>query len=163
IFRSGIRTRLFDVRGGRALIGHETPSGGVSGLMVGEERETDLSFLDGTCATDLSADGGKLLFNEAWTGGGPGYSFFLGETDAGYPVRLGEGWASDLSADGQWTLSYPVDPPMRLVLTPTGTGQVRSIDLPGIEAIGGAQWFPGEKRILLWASKPGEAFRGYVM
>src|SRR5262249_13545375 len=59
--------------------------------------------------------------------------------------------------------SYPVDPPMRLVLTPTGTGQVRSIDLPGIEAIGGAQWFPGEQRILLWASKPGEAFRGYVM
>ncbi len=163
VFRSGVRTRLFDVHGGRALIGHETASAGISGLTAGDDREKDLSFLDGSCATDLSPDGAKLLFSEGWTGGGPGYSFFLRESSSGDPVRLGEGWGSDLSADGKWVLSYPVDPPMRLVLTPTGPGRARSIDLPGFEAVGGANWFPGEERILLWASRPGEAFRGYAI
>ena len=86
-----------------------------------------------------------------------------GNRRTGYPERLGDGWGSDLSADGKWALSYPVDPPMRLVLTPTGTGQVQNIELPGFEAIGGAHWFPGEKRTLMWASKPGEAFCGYVV
>ncbi len=162
VFRSGVRTRLFDMRGGRVLIGHENSSAGISGLTWGDEQERDLSFLDGSCATDLSADGRKLLFSEAWIGGGPGYSFFLRESSS-YPVRLGEGWGSDLSNDGKWVLSYPVDPPMRLVFTPTGAGQARSIDLPGFEAVGGANWFPDEKRIILWASKPGEAFRGYVI
>ena len=52
---------------------------------------------------------------------------------------------------------------MQVVLTPTGPGQVRIIDLPDFEAVGGANWFPDEKRILVWASKPGEAFRGYVI
>jgi hypothetical protein len=153
---------LLDMRNGRVLIGHETFSGGISGVMDGDEKERDLSFLDGSCVTDFSTDGRKLLFSEASTGGGPGYSFFLREASSD-PVRLGEGWGSDLSADGEWVLSYPVDPPMRLVLTPTGAGQVRSIDLPGFEAVGGASWFPDEKRILLWASRPGESFRGYVI
>jgi len=163
VYRSGVRTRLFDVRGERALIGHESALSGASGLMAGETHETDLSFLDGTCATDLSADGSELLFTEAWIGGGPGYSVFLRESSTRYPVRLGDGWGSDLSADGKWVLSYPVDPPMRLVLTPTGTGETRKIELPGFEAIGLARWFPDEKRILVWASEPGGAFRGYVV
>ncbi len=163
VLRSGVRTRLFDVRAGRVLIGHETAGAGISGVTAGDDREKDLSFLDGSCATDLSPDGTKLLFSEAWIGGGPGYSFFLRDSSSGYPVRLGEGWGSDLSADGKWVLSYPVDPPMRLVLTPTGPGQGRVIDLPGVEAVGGANWFPGEERILVWASRPGEAFRGYII
>jgi len=154
--------RLLDVRNGRALIAHHNASGGISGIMEGDTQERDLTFLDGSCVTDLSPDGRKLLFSEAWTGGGPGYSFFLRESSSN-PVRLGEGWGSDLSADGRWALSYPVDPPMRLVLTPTGAGQARTIDLPGFEAVGGANWFPDEKRIILWASRPGEAFRGYVI
>jgi dipeptidyl aminopeptidase/acylaminoacyl peptidase len=163
VFVPGVRTRLLDVRGGRALIGYESASGRVSGLMKGDERERDLSFLDGTIATDLSADGSMLLFTEAWIGGGPGYSFFLRRSSDSEPVRLDEGWGSDLSADGTWALSYPVDPPMRLVFTPTGPGQAHSLDLPGFEAIGGAQWFPDEHRILTWASRPGEPFRGYVV
>jgi Tol biopolymer transport system component len=163
IHRFGVRTRLFDVRGGRALIGHESSSAGVSGRTLGDSQEIDLSFLDGTCATDLSPDGQSLLFSEGWVGGGPGYSFFLRESSTAFPVRLGEGWGSDLSADRKWVLSYPVYPPMRLVLTPTGPGEVRTIDLPDFEAVGGANWFPDEKRILLSASKPGEAFRAYAI
>jgi len=163
IHRFGVRTRLFDVRGDRVLIGHENPGAGVSGRTKGDSQESDLSFLDGTCAADLSPDGEKLLFSEGWMGGGPGYSFFLRGSSTAYPVRLGKGLGSDLSADGKWVLSYPVDLPMRLVLTPTGPGEVRNIELPDFEAVGGANWFPDEKRILLWASKPGEAFRGYVI
>lgn len=164
VYRFGVRTRLFEVRGNRALIGDESANAGISGVMAGTDGdEKDLSFLDGSCATDLSADGTKLLFSEARIGGGPGYSFFLRDSASGYPVRLGDGWGSDLSADGKWAISYPVDPPMRLVLTPTGPGQTRSIELPDFEAVGGAQWFPDEERILLWASRPGETFRGYVL
>ncbi|MFQ5767858.1 MAG: hypothetical protein ACE5ID_07740, partial [Acidobacteriota bacterium] len=163
VFRSAVRTRLLDVRGNRALIGHESANAGIAGMLEGNEKEKDLSFLDGTCATDLSADGAKLVFSEAWVGGGPAYSFFLRDSASGYPVKLGDGWGSDLSADGNWVLGYPVDPPMRLVLTPTGPGQARSIELPDFEAVGGAQWFPDEKRILIWARRPGEAFRGYVV
>ena len=35
---------------------------------------------------------------------------------------------------------------MRLVLTPTGRS-VQNIELPEFEVIGGAHWFPGEKRV----------------
>jgi len=163
IFRSGVRFRLLDVRGDRALIGYESASAAVSGLMAGDEAERDLSFLDGTCATDLSPEGGTLLFSEAWIGGGAGYSFFIRNASKGDPVRLGSGWGADLSGDGQWVLSYPVDPPMRLVFTPTGPGREHGIELPGFEAVGGAAWFPDGKRVLIWASRPGETFRAYVM
>jgi WD40 repeat protein len=163
VFRSGERIRLLDVQGGRALVGYETARTGISGRLRGDEREHDLSFLDGSCATDLTPDGGALLFTEAWVGGGPGYSFFLRKASGGEPVRLGVGWGSDLTRDGQWALSYPVDPPMHLTITPTGPGTARTIDLPGFEAIGGAKLLPGQKHILFWGSETGEAFRGYII
>ncbi len=43
---------------------------GVAGVLKGREREEDLSFLDGTCVTDISESGDELLFSEAWKGGG---------------------------------------------------------------------------------------------
>ncbi|MFO1052515.1 MAG: hypothetical protein U1F36_09900 [Planctomycetota bacterium] len=138
VYTSGARMRLFDVLGDRVLLGHENANAGMSGMLAGDERERDYSFLDGSCPTDMSVDGAHLLFSEAWIGGGAGYSFYLRDAASDFPVRLGEGWGSDLSADGKWTLSYPVDPPMRLLLTPTGTGQPRTIELGGFEAAGGA-------------------------
>lgn len=155
--------RLFDVLGRRALIGYESARAGVAGLLRGQEREQDLSYLDGTCATDLSPSGDRLLFVEAWEGGGAGYSVYLRDATGDLPVHLGPGWGSALSSDGRLALSYPVDPPMKLVLTPTGTGAGRVIDLPRFEAIGGASWLPAERGILFWASEAGESFRGYVI
>ncbi|HXI03410.1 MAG TPA: hypothetical protein VNI57_09555, partial [Candidatus Saccharimonadales bacterium] len=163
LYRSTERTRLFDVRGDTLLVGTDRWQAGVSGLLRGQDREQDLSFLDGTCATDLSASGDEMLFSEGSIGGGPGYSFFLRDASGTFPVRLGTGWGSDLSSDGKWTLSYPVDPPMKLTITPTGTGTPQSINLKGFEAIGGANWFPDGKRVLFWGSEKGTSFRGYVM
>ncbi len=163
LYRSGVRVRLLDVHGDRALLGNENATAAVSGVLAGDHAERDLSYLDGTCATDITADGRALLFSEAWIGGGAGYSFFVRRSSEAEPVRLGTGWGSDLSSDGRWALSYPVDPPMRLEFTPTGPGQAHSLDLPDFEAVGGASWFPGDQRVLIWASRPGEAFRGYVI
>jgi Tol biopolymer transport system component len=163
VFRSGARIRLLDVQGGRALVAYETTQAGISGRLRADEREHDVSFLDGSIATDLTPEGDALLFCETGVGGGPGYSFFVRKASDGEPVRLGEGWGSDLTRDGQWALSYPVDPPMHLTITPTGPGTARTIDLPGLEAVGGATWLPDEKRILFWGSETGEAFRGYVI
>src|SRR6266496_373277 len=107
--------------------------------------------------------GDRLLFCEGWEGGGASYSFFLRKSGGGDPVRLGEGFASDISPDGRWIISYLPHPPVRLTLVPAGIGESKTIELAGFDAVAGANWFPDAKRILLWASETGHAPRGYVL
>ncbi len=163
VARFGSRVRLYDVLGARVLVGFESGRAGTSGLLRGDARERDLSWLDGTFAADLSDSGDQLLFCEGWEGGGASYSVFLRKAEGGDPVRLGEGFASDISPDGRWTISYPPHPPARLTLVPAGVGEAKTIELPGFDAVAGAEWFPDAKRILLWASESGQPARGYVL
>jgi dipeptidyl aminopeptidase/acylaminoacyl peptidase len=163
VTRLGSRVKLYDVLGTRALVGLESGRAGTSGLLRGDSKERDLSWLDGTFAADLSESGDQLLFGEGWEGGGASYSLFLRKAGGGDPVRLGEGFPADISADGRWIISYPPHQPVRLVLVPAGIGESKTLELPGFDAVAGAEWFPDGRRILLWANETGRAARGYVL
>jgi Tol biopolymer transport system component len=110
----------------------------------------------------MSHDGKKVLFSEAGEGGGAGYSVYLRGTDGSPAVRLGEGSAQDLSADGEWALAilHPASDP-QLVLYPTGAGEPRLFSKEGL-SVYGATFMPDGKQILLNASEPGHRPRIYM-
>jgi Tol biopolymer transport system component/predicted Ser/Thr protein kinase len=154
---------LHDVsRGGRALMTHDTNRIEVLGLSPGEQKERDLSWLDWSNASDISADGKTLLFSEAGEGGGAGYSVYVRSTDGSPAVRLGEGSAQVLSPDGKWVLAITrIASEPQIVLYPTGAGETRTLPREGLVAQA-ADWLPDGKQILMTASEAGRGSRLYL-
>ncbi len=150
-------------RSGRVLLARDTWRIGILGLPPGESKERDLSWLDGSFASDLSADGKTLLFEEQSEAAGPNYVVCLRKTDGSPAVRLGEGGAQALSPDGKWALSRLPSPDAPLVLLPTGSGERKLLKSEGVRiGYGAALWFPDGKRILVAGSEPGHGVRLYV-
>ena len=89
----------------------------------GQPDAIDLSWLDFSAATALSADGSTVLFYESGQGGGPDYTTFVRRTDGSLPVRVGTGPAVGLSPDGQWMLSIPLREPDHVDVVPVGPGR----------------------------------------
>ena len=148
--------------GGKVLVARNTARRGIIGTAPGEDIERDLSWLDWSRPSTLSADGQWVLFEEQGQGGGPGYSVYLRRTDGSPAVRLGEGSASDLSPDGQWVATLSLAEPERIVFLPRGPGEARTLRVPGF-ALSTVRWLPGGKRLLLLASEKGRLLRLYVM
>jgi hypothetical protein len=86
----------------------------------------------------------------------------LRKTDGSPVVRLGEGWAADLSADGKWVLAVVQSRPPQLVIYPTGAGETRPLDRGEIENYVTAQWFRDGKSVLICGNEPGKSTRYYV-
>src|SRR5262249_52043859 len=81
--------RLLDVAAdGRALVAREDARERMTALLGDEER--DLSWLDGTAVTGLSADGKTVVFTESWDGAGDQYGVYARPIDGGPAVRLGD-------------------------------------------------------------------------
>ena len=98
--------KLHDIaKSGRVLLTRESPRVGIRGILAGDERERDMSFLDYSFASDLAADGKTLLFDEEGEAGGANYTVFLRKSDRSPVIRLGEGNALALSPDLKWALS----------------------------------------------------------
>ncbi len=133
------------------------------GAMVGNPGATedrDLSWLNTSHARALSQDGETLLFAE--TGLGTNYAVCLRKTDGSPVVRLGEGWAADLSADGKWALAVVQSRPPQLVIYPTGAGETRPLERANLESYATAQWFRDGKSVLIGGNEPGKGTRFYV-
>jgi Tol biopolymer transport system component len=126
----------------------------------GATEDRDLSWLNTSHARALSADGQTLLFAE--TGIGTNYTACLRKTDGSPVVRLGEGWPTDLSADGKWVLAVVQSRPPQLVIYPTGAGETRQLERGGIENYTTAQWFRDGKSVLICGNEPGKGTRFYV-
>ena len=125
-------------------------------------KERDLTWLDWSLPAAMSTDGKRILFSESGEGGGAGYSVYLRGTDGSPAVRLGEGSAQDLSADGEWALAtvHPTSDP-QLVLYPTGAGEPRVFSKEGL-SVYGATFMPDGKQILFNGSEPGHRSRIYL-
>jgi eukaryotic-like serine/threonine-protein kinase len=155
--------KLHDIsRNGKVLLTRESPRVGILGMLAGDARERDMSFLDYSFAADLAPDAKTLLFDEEGEAGGANYTVFLRKSDNPQPVRLGEGNALGLSPDGQWALSVLPAPDSPFRLLPTGTGDHRDLSLSGIHQAQAATWFPDGKQILFAGSEPGHGQRLYV-
>ena len=149
-------------REGRMLITRDTPRTEMLALPPGESKERDLTWLDYSLPTDLSSDGGTVLFTEGGEGGGAGYSVYVRKTDGSPAVRLGEGFGQALSPDGKWAvvILHPTTDP-QLALYPTGAGEPKLLSKEGV-AVLNACWMPDGKRILITASEPGRGLRLYL-
>ncbi len=147
---------------GRVLLGRISESSEILGDFPAEARPRKLSHLDRSVAVDLSPSGDALLFNEMGQGG---RSVYLRRTDGSPPKRLaalpvdGYGWA--LSPDGKLVLAGGF-PDRQLVLIPTGPGQPRSIDTPGLRPGGRMGFLPDGRRIWFMAEGPSDERRAWV-
>jgi serine/threonine protein kinase len=90
---------------GNALISRDSRRREISILPPGESRERDMSWFDWSFVRDISQDGKTIVFEEEGAGGGPNYSVFVRSTDGSPAVKLGEGYALAISADGKYVAS----------------------------------------------------------
>jgi Tol biopolymer transport system component len=155
---------LLDIsREGRLLVVHSMSDERLMGLGPGQDRERELSWLDGSLPADLSPDGATLLFTEAGEGGAEGHSIYLRKMDGSAAVRLGNGDALALSPDGKWVLaSVSSGGSSQLVVLPTGPGEVKN--LPSTESLVyfGGTWLPDGKRVLFEAENQNRREQLYV-
>ena len=153
-------------RDGRVLASHHTIVQILNGLIAGEEKERDLSWLDGSIPADLSGDGKTLVFTEVAEGSGGSPAVYLRRTDGSPGLRLGEGTAIALSPDGKTVLAWVHSAnggKHHLVLLPTGAGETRALQNDGLENFGGGGgWLPDGKRVLFTANEKGHRPRIYI-
>jgi hypothetical protein len=147
---------------GKVLVMRNTTRRGIIGTMPGDATERDLSWLDWSRPSAVSADGHWVLFEEQGQGGGSGYSVYVRKTDGSPAVRLGDGSGADLSPDGQWAATISIAKPDHFTLLPLGPGEARTVMVPGL-ALFSVNWFPDGRRFLLSGNEKGKAMRLYVM
>ena len=156
------RLVLHDIRkDGAVLLERATRRTELRGRFGPGAAERDLSWLDLSMVTDLSADGRTVVFSESGESGGAGYGVFTRATDGAPPVRLGEGRAMTISPDGRWVLTIPLFGSPRIVAVPTGAGAPRTLGL-GFARHAWAGWFPDSRRVVFTAAEAGQPMRAYV-
>jgi eukaryotic-like serine/threonine-protein kinase len=144
---------------GRVLVGRISESSEILGDFPDEPRPRSLSHLDRSVAVALAPGGDTLLFNELGQSGRRGV--YLRPTDGSPPKRLGDGYGWALSPDGRLVLSSNAPGPQAF-LVPTGAGEPRPLETPGIVRGGEMGFFPDGRRIWLLGREKGHGRRGWV-
>ena len=148
-------------REGRVLFDRRSQRREIVAGIVGTPRERNLTWLDWSFPTALSADGKVVLFDEQAQGPNGNYPIYLRQADGSPAVLLGQGGSFDLSPDGRWVLTASFPGRDELVLLPTGPGQRRQLGKAGLD-YQWASFFPDGRRILATASEPGHGSRLFV-
>ena len=159
VYSAPLSLRLMDIGGnGRFLVAAMHFRAGINALAPGDHVERDLSWLDGSCASDLSADGQTLLISETRT---LGETIYIRKTAAGSPAkRLGDGFAYALSADGNWAATLAPDG--RIVLLPTGAGEARTVVYHALVDVFNLRFSPDGSDLFLIAAEKEHGPRLYV-
>jgi Tol biopolymer transport system component len=154
--------KLQDVaRNGRVLLARGASRVGTLGLLQGDSRERDLSWLDYSFVADISPDGQKLLFDEEGEAGGANYTVYIRKADRTPVVKLGEGAALSLSRDGRWALAALSSPKPYFMLLPTGAGEPKRLTMEAVTPEQAATWLP-DGRILFAANEAKRGVRLFV-
>jgi eukaryotic-like serine/threonine-protein kinase len=161
---------LFDIwKDGRVLMMRASWRRELVGMVAGETKQRDLSWLDYSYPASLSPDGKTLLFDEEGGGGslaysksgGLSYAVYIRKTDGSPAVLLGEGGALALSPDGKSVISQTNDSASQLRLLTTGAGEAKDLTKDNMNHTW-ARWFPDGKRILFSGNEPGQGVKLYV-
>jgi hypothetical protein len=135
---------------GLVLVSHEIYHLGIAALPPGEQVDRDLSWGETAFVTDISTDGGRILFlsQDEMV-----YDVWLRDTDGSAPTRLGSGVSLSLSPDGNWAMAGLFSRSSPLTLLPTGAGIPRELD--GKSGALFADWTP-DGRNVVWAAADAE-------
>ena len=134
---------------GRVLVEAAVSRRRVVVLAPGETKERELSWFDGTGLAGLSADGRTVALNEQGDATRDG-EFYLRKSDGSPAVKLGDGDAEDLSADGKWVLVRRNNA-KEIALVPTGTGNAVPLPAGGFERVDGVIFTDDGKSVLMAA------------
>ena len=148
---------------GRLVLAQIDDHGVLLAKVPGETSERDLSWLDAPALEDISADGKWVLFTEQGQGGGHDNSMYLRATDGSAAIRLGPGRGQTLSPDAKWAISGPTAfaPWPYLEVVPTGAGQSRRLEAPGL-SFNRARYLADGKRVVVSANEPEKRPRLYI-
>jgi len=161
---------LFDIwKDGRVLMMRASWRRELVGMVAGEIKQRDLSWLDYSYPSSISPDGKTLLFDEEGGGGslaysksgGLSYAVYIRKTDGSPAVLLGEGGALALSPDGKSVIAQTNDSSAQLRLLTTGAGEARDLTKDKVNHTW-ARWFPDGKRIVFSGNEPGQGVKLYV-
>ena len=154
--------KLQDVaQNGRVLLARGASRVGTLGLLRGDTRERDLSWLDYSFVADISPDGQTLLFDEEGEAGGANYTVYIRKADRSPVVKLGEGSALSLSADGRWALAALSSPKAFFMLLPTGAGEPKRVEPEAVSPGQSAAWLP-DGRILFAGNEVNRGVRLFI-
>lgn len=155
---------LCDIGGdGRLLLMQISQSNSMFYHSLGSTQNTDLYWHDISQLYALSSDGKEILFIE---GGNAAYlakdwPVYVRKTDGSPAVRLGEGYPTAFSPDGNWAMVVPRADPAQLLALPLHAGDAHSLTADAIHHVNG-RWLPDGKRIVFVGAEPQHRPRYYV-
>ena len=126
----------------------------------GHEVDVTLGQFDLALAKDISDDGKALLYDEQGVANDGELYTYVGATDGSPPVRLGPGYARELSPDGKWAINIHGS---QVRLLSRGAGTPRVLDIAPLNPMHMVSWHPDGERIVMLASEPGHAPRIYIL
>ena len=165
IAQAASRMTIRDIdRDGRVLLTESSFRLRIGAITAPPGKERDLSWLDGSVVTDVSADGETMLINEQAAGGGtPLYAVYMRKTDGSPAVRIGDGSSPALSPDGKWAASLVLGSQPSIVLLPTRVGQSRTLNGGNLADYQAITWFPDGRRLLLAGSEKGHGVKLWTL
>jgi serine/threonine protein kinase len=153
--------RLHDVsRGGHLLLSTEVWGEQVFFRGPGEQKERDLSWLDGSTVTDISSDGENVAISEEGEATHNTFFAYMRKKDGSPAVKLGTWGRPVFSPDAKSVLVISGDGD-RLMLLPTGVGEPHELNPSSILRFASAGWRPDGKGIL-FAGNDGRGWRIYT-
>jgi hypothetical protein len=159
-FMSGYVT-LHDVSSsGDVLLSRSTMTYSIAFRRPGQATDTNLGWFDFSLGKDLSEDGRTLLFDEQGVAHGGEKHTYVRGTDGSAPVRLGPGYARDLSPDARWALNVHQG---QLRVLPRGAGTPLVVDVAPLLAQQFATWHPDGERIVFLGAEPGHGVRLFLV
>lgn len=154
---------LYDIRAhDELLVGFDNNRDFSFGFINGSSIEQELSWLDSTLITDVSDDGKTVVIFESGEGCDPPWgTSYLRKTDGSPAVRLGPAYATDISNDGKYVLTFY---PPKFTLLPTQLGEKKVFNVDQFErVIGQGTLLPDGKGFLFTANEPHKANRVYLL
>jgi Tol biopolymer transport system component len=151
LITNGLDLKVLDVSpDGRLLATREDFEGGMRFITADGRTERELAWFDASVMVDLSPNGDTVLFQEGGLAIGIlSTGIYLRRTDGSPAIRLGDGEALALSPDGRWVLAITNEKVPSLLLLPTGAGQPRPIEVPGVRLATFGAFMPDGHSVLV--------------
>ena len=151
-------------RDGRVLVSHGRTRAESRGKLAGDEKERDLTYLDGTMAVGISADGRAVLIQECAQAGGPHNTVYLRRVGDPGPIRLGEGGALSLSPEGTRAIvnNTFMESGSRLLVLSVGEERPRELPRGTLDSVGNVYWAPDGRRLIFDGREKDRAWRSYI-